>query len=78
MIHARRGHHGDLGDEHRDFLESPVLREHARLLGRQGRDDPAAVSVFPRALLDAAEQAEDAYPKHIYFNELDKGNHLAA
>jgi len=55
MIYARRGHPGDLGDEHRDFLESPVLREHARLLGSQGRDGPAAVSVFPRALLGAAE-----------------------
>jgi pimeloyl-ACP methyl ester carboxylesterase len=40
---------------------------------------PAAVSVFPRELYQAPRRwAERAYPKLIYFNEVDKGNHFAA
>jgi pimeloyl-ACP methyl ester carboxylesterase len=39
----------------------------------------AAVSVFPRELYRAPRSwAERAYPKLIYFNEVDKGNHFAA
>ncbi len=40
---------------------------------------PAAVSVFPRELYQAPRSwAERAYPKLIYFNQVDKGNHFAA
>jgi len=39
----------------------------------------AAVSVFPRELYQAPRSwTEKAYPKLIYFNELDRGNHFAA
>jgi pimeloyl-ACP methyl ester carboxylesterase len=40
---------------------------------------PAAVSVFPNEIYKAPRSwAEKAYPKLIYFNELDRGNHFAA
>jgi pimeloyl-ACP methyl ester carboxylesterase len=40
---------------------------------------PAAVSVFPNEIFKAPRSwAEKAYPKLIYFNELDRGNHFAA
>jgi pimeloyl-ACP methyl ester carboxylesterase len=40
---------------------------------------PTAVSVFPRELYQAPRQwAEQAYPKLIYFNEVERGNHFAA
>jgi hypothetical protein len=40
---------------------------------------PAAVSVFPRELYQAPRSwTERAYPKLIYFNEVDEGNHFAA
>jgi pimeloyl-ACP methyl ester carboxylesterase len=45
----------------------------------KGATVPAAVSVFPRELYQAPRSwAERAYPKLIYFNEVDKGNHFAA
>jgi pimeloyl-ACP methyl ester carboxylesterase len=40
---------------------------------------PAAVSVFPHEIYQAPRSwAEKAYPKLMYFNELDRGNHFAA
>jgi pimeloyl-ACP methyl ester carboxylesterase len=40
---------------------------------------PVAVSVFPKELYEAPRSwAEQAYPKLIYYNTLDKGNHFAA
>ncbi len=40
---------------------------------------PTAVSVFPNEIYPALRAwAEQAYPKLIYFNEVDKGNHFAA
>ena len=40
---------------------------------------PAAVTVFPHELYRAPRSwAEKAYPKLIYFNEVDRGNHFAA
>jgi pimeloyl-ACP methyl ester carboxylesterase len=46
---------------------------------RKGATVPAAVSVFPRELYQAPRSwAEQAYPKLIYFNEVDEGNHFAA
>jgi pimeloyl-ACP methyl ester carboxylesterase len=40
---------------------------------------PAAVSVFPRELYQAPRSwTEKAYPKLMYFNEVDRGNHFAA
>jgi pimeloyl-ACP methyl ester carboxylesterase len=40
---------------------------------------PAAVSVFPRELYQAPRSwTELAYPKLMYFNEVDRGNHFAA
>ncbi|MFL5660442.1 MAG: epoxide hydrolase family protein [Ktedonobacteraceae bacterium] len=40
---------------------------------------PAAVSVFPKELYEAPRSwAERAYPKLIYYNKVDKGNHFAA
>jgi pimeloyl-ACP methyl ester carboxylesterase len=45
----------------------------------KGATVPAAVSVFQRELYQAPRSwAERAYPKLIYFNEVDKGNHFAA
>ena len=45
----------------------------------KGVSVPAAVSVFPNELYQAPRSwAEQAYPKLIYFNEVDKGNHFAA
>jgi pimeloyl-ACP methyl ester carboxylesterase len=40
---------------------------------------PAAISVFPNELYQAPRSwSERAYPKLIYFNEVDAGNHFAA
>ena len=40
---------------------------------------PAAVTVFPHEMYQAPRSwAERAYPKLIYFNEVDRGNHFAA
>jgi hypothetical protein len=40
---------------------------------------PAGVSVFAHELDQAPRSwAERAYPKLIYFNQLDRGNHFAA
>lgn len=45
----------------------------------KGVSVPAAVSVFPDELYPAPRSwAEQAYPKLIYFNRLDKGGHFAA
>jgi hypothetical protein len=45
----------------------------------KGATVPAAVSVFPRELYQAARSwTEQAYPNLIYFNEVNKGNHFAA
>jgi pimeloyl-ACP methyl ester carboxylesterase len=45
----------------------------------KGATVPAAVSVFPQELYQAPRSwAEQAYPKLIYFNEVDEGNHFAA
>jgi pimeloyl-ACP methyl ester carboxylesterase len=45
----------------------------------KGATVPAAVTVFPRELYQAPRSwAEQAYPKLVYFNEVDRGNHFAA
>jgi pimeloyl-ACP methyl ester carboxylesterase len=45
----------------------------------KGVSVPAAVSVFPKELYQAPRSwAEKAYPKLMYFNEVDRGNHFAA
>jgi pimeloyl-ACP methyl ester carboxylesterase len=45
----------------------------------KGVSVPVGVSVFPRELYQAPRSwAERAYPKLMYFNELDRGNHFAA
>ena len=45
----------------------------------KGVTAPAAVSIFPRELYRAPRSwAEAAYPKLMYFNEVDSGNHFAA
>jgi pimeloyl-ACP methyl ester carboxylesterase len=45
----------------------------------KGVEIPVAVSVFPRELYRAPRSwAEKAYPKLIYFNEVEAGNHFAA
>jgi pimeloyl-ACP methyl ester carboxylesterase len=45
----------------------------------KGVSVPAAVSVFPNEIYKAPRSwAEKAYPKLMYFNELDRGNHFAA
>jgi pimeloyl-ACP methyl ester carboxylesterase len=45
----------------------------------KGVSVPTAVSVFPKELYQAPRDwAEKAYPKLIYFNEVDRGNHFAA
>jgi pimeloyl-ACP methyl ester carboxylesterase len=45
----------------------------------KGVSIPAAVTVFPKELYQAPRSwAERAYPKLMYFNEVDRGNHFAA
>jgi pimeloyl-ACP methyl ester carboxylesterase len=45
----------------------------------KGVSVPAAVTVFPRELYQAARSwTERAYPNLMYFNEVDRGNHFAA
>lgn len=40
---------------------------------------PVAVTVFPGEIYQAPETwAQRAYPKLIYFHEVDKGGHFAA
>ena len=40
---------------------------------------PVAVTVFPGEIYRAPKSwAERAYPKLVYFNEVDKGGHFAA
>jgi pimeloyl-ACP methyl ester carboxylesterase len=47
--------------------------------GVKGVSIPAAVSVFPDDLYQAPKSwAEQAYPKLIHYNRLDKGGHFAA
>ncbi|MCW2891837.1 MAG: multidrug transporter [Actinomycetia bacterium] len=47
--------------------------------GVKGVNIPAAVTVFPKEIYRAPRSwAERAYPKLIYFNEVDKGCHFAA
>jgi pimeloyl-ACP methyl ester carboxylesterase len=42
-------------------------------------DIPVAVSVFPDEIYAAPRSwAEEAYPKLIHYNKLDKGGHFAA
>jgi hypothetical protein len=45
----------------------------------KGVSIPAAVTVFPHELYQAPRSwAERSYPKLVYFNEVDRGNHFAA
>jgi pimeloyl-ACP methyl ester carboxylesterase len=45
----------------------------------KGVDIPAAVTVFPKELYQAPRTwTEQAYPKLVYFNEVDRGCHFAA
>src|SRR4051794_34567921 len=45
----------------------------------KGVNIPVAVSVFPGELYQVPRSwAEDAYPKLIHYNKLDKGGHFAA
>ena len=45
----------------------------------KGVDIPVAVSVFPDELYQVPRSwAEEAYPKLIHYNKLDKGGHFAA
>jgi pimeloyl-ACP methyl ester carboxylesterase len=47
--------------------------------GVKGVSVPAAITVFPRELYQAPRSwAEKAYPKLMYFNEVDRGDHFAA
>jgi len=47
--------------------------------GVKGVSVPAAVSVFPDELYPAPKSwSEEAYPKLIHYNKLDKGGHFAA
>jgi pimeloyl-ACP methyl ester carboxylesterase len=93
VAHAFEGHPvGDLGrDEVLDNITMTWLTNTGMSSGRlywentlgffdvKGVSVPAAVSVFPRELYQAPRSwAERAYPKLIYFNEVDRGNHFAA
>ena len=45
----------------------------------KGVNIPAAVTVFPHEIYQAPRSwTERAYPKLVYFNEVDRGNHFAA
>jgi pimeloyl-ACP methyl ester carboxylesterase len=47
--------------------------------GVKGVSTPTAVSVFPHELYQAPRSwAEQAYPKLVYYNKVDKGGHFAA
>jgi hypothetical protein len=59
-----------------------VYLEQAEHMGKHnnpGRVDlPVAVSVFPHDLPPARSWAPQVYPRLLYWNELDRGGHLAA
>jgi pimeloyl-ACP methyl ester carboxylesterase len=45
----------------------------------KGVSIPAAVTIFPHELYQAPRSwVEQAYPKLVYFNQVDRGNHFAA
>ena len=79
--HTSRGprqHHPHLGDQHRGFLGSSLLGEHARLLRRQGRQGANGYQrLLARALSGAPELGRAGLPQSVYFNEVDEGNHFA-
>jgi pimeloyl-ACP methyl ester carboxylesterase len=56
-----------------------VLRKQAATSSVKNVTIPVAVSVFPDEIVSAPRSwAEQAYPKLIHFNKLDKGGHFAA
>ena len=84
-----RQHHPLLVDEHGGLFGTPLLGKQGRLLRPEGLADrattsaivdiPVAVSVFPDEIYTAPRSwAEEAYPKLIHYNKLDKGGHFAA
>jgi pimeloyl-ACP methyl ester carboxylesterase len=55
------------------------FQEKVSFFGVKGVSVPAAVSVFPDELYPAPRSwSEQAYPKLIHYNKLDKGGHFAA
>ncbi len=53
--------------------------EQYSFFGVKGVSVPAAVSVFPDELYPTPKSwSEQAYPKLVYYNKLDKGGHFAA
>jgi pimeloyl-ACP methyl ester carboxylesterase len=55
------------------------FQEKVSFFGIKGVSVPAAVSVFPDELYPAPRSwSEQAYPKLIHYNKLDKGGHFAA
>jgi pimeloyl-ACP methyl ester carboxylesterase len=56
-----------------------ALENKISFFGVKGVSIPVAVSVFPDELYPAPRSwAEQAYPKLIYYNKVDKGGHFAA
>ena len=82
--HARRcsrQHHHHLVDEHGAFWRPSLLGDfrESRFFNVKGVSIPVAVSVFPDELYPAPRSwTEQAYPKLIHYNRLDKGGHFAA
>jgi pimeloyl-ACP methyl ester carboxylesterase len=55
------------------------LASKVSFFGVKGVSVPVAVSVFPDELYPAPRSwTEQAYPKLIYYNKVDKGGHFAA
>ncbi len=75
-----RQHHALLADEH-GALRRPVStgRTSSPSSAPRASSIPVAVSVFPDEIYPAPRSwAEQAYPKLIHYNTLDKGGHFAA
>ena len=78
--HSRQ-HHDHLVDEHGAFWRSSLLGElgQSGYFNAKGVSIPVAVSVFPDELYPAPRSwAEQAYPKLIHYNKVEKGGHFAA
>jgi pimeloyl-ACP methyl ester carboxylesterase len=76
--------HALLADEHRNLLSTPLLGTRHNLpaggfFDVRGIKIPVAVSAFPDEIYAVPRSwAEQAYPKLIHYNKLEKGGHVAA